>query len=365
MNSEEPLKKTKKTKRRNKNTAIKVDQENNLSVDTGPVSAEDYMNSVSNEDIKPKVGIVDDERCELHIQSPTHQESPDRVRIIRQKLKNVGLYDQLVKIEPIEPSKDDLLTVHTNTYINKVMRVCSNYKHSILSTDVHVSGEDSLISSVIAVGGVLAAVDTVLTTDVKKVFCNIRPPGHHASAHKASGFCIFNNVALGVKRALTHPKIKKVLIFDWDLHHGDGTQSIFKCNKNVMFSSFHREPPFYPGTGKASERGKYGTIYNFPQNNKPESRDYMDEFYKVFLPAAINFSPDIIFISCGFDGHKDDVYNGLPLTYQDFKIMTKELCLLANKLCEGRLISVLEGGYTLDVIDNCAAIHVKELINNN
>jgi len=131
-----------------------------------------------------------------------------------------------------------------------------------------------------------------------------------------------------------------------------------------MFASFHREPPFYPGTGKASERGKYGTIYNFPQNKNPDSKTYMEEFYNVFLPAAREFSPDIIFISCGFDGHKDDHYHELPLTYKDFKIMTRELCVLANKLCEGRLISVLEGGYTLDVIANCTAIHVKELINN-
>jgi len=167
MNSEEPLK---KTKRRNKPMNIENPDESENEFGKPPENLEPE---------KHYVGIVDDERCELHIQGPTHQESPDRVRVIRQKLINVGLYEQLVKIEPIEPSKDDLLTVHTNTYINKVMRVCSNYKHSVLSNDVHVSGEDSLISSVIAVGGVLAAVEAVLNTDVKKVFCNIRPPGHH------------------------------------------------------------------------------------------------------------------------------------------------------------------------------------------
>ncbi len=314
-----------------------------------------------------KVGIVDDKRCELHVQTPEHQESPDRIIAIRKKLKATGMYQKMIHIEPFEPNQEDLLLVHTSRYINKVIRTCTNYKHAMIdSNDMRVSGEDSLVAAGVAVGGVLAAVDSVITSkNVRKVFCNVRPPGHHATSQKASGFCIFNNVAIGVKKALTYPDINKILIFDWDLHHGDGTQQIFKCSQNVMFSSFHRSAPFYPNSGGYDEKGKYFNIHNYPQGPNNTIEDYMDDFYKKFLPKARNFKPDLIFISCGFDGHKDDQYKALPLGHKHFKIMTKELCKLSNLYCDGKLISVLEGGYTLDVIANCAAVHVNELITNN
>ena len=317
------------------------------------------------------VGLVDDVRCELHIQDEEHQESPDRIRAIRDKLKSSGIYNKLILIEPTDPSKEDLMLVHTNKYINKVVRVCKNYKKAMIDcSDVKVTGEGSLVAVGVAVGGVLGAVDKVLTSNIRKVFCNIRPPGHHASSHEASGFCIFNNVAIGVKKSLTYPDINKVLIFDWDLHHGDGTEKIFKCNRNVMFVSFHRAKPFYPNTGDSSFKGKYSTVHNYPiHGNDPKEEydpeeEYMKLFYEDFLPKAREFEPDIIFISCGFDGHINDMYHSLPLTNNHYKIMTKELCLLANKYCNGRLISVLEGGYTPEVIGECAVVHINEMINN-
>jgi len=311
------------------------------------------------------VGIVDDKRCELHVQTKDHQESPDRVRAIRKKLMDTGMYSRLTQIEAVEPSREDLESVHTSRYINKVFRTCT-YSHGMIgSDDVRVTGNDSLISAGIAAGSVIAAVETVIKSrTVKKVFCNVRPPGHHASSHEASGFCIFNNVAIGVKKALTYPCIERVLIFDWDLHHGDGTQKIFQCNQNVMFSSFHRSAPFYPDSGHPDERGKWGTVYNYPQPKSTTVKSYMSDFYKYFLPRAIEFNPDIIFISCGFDGHKDDMYKALPLDYDDYKLMTNELCKLANKKANGRLVSVLEGGYTLNVLAESAAVHINALLNN-
>lgn len=315
---------------------------------------------------KRKVGIVDDERCELHIQTPEHQESPERVRAIRKKLKATGLYKKLIRIEPLEPTREDLLSVHTNKYVNKVMRVCSNYgKAMIDNDDVRVSGEDSLVSAGVAVGGVLAAVDAVINSPhIRKVFCNVRPPGHHASSHRAAGFCIFNNVAIGAKKALTYPNINSVLIFDWDLHHGDGTQQVFKCGKDVMVVSFHRAKPFYPDSGSIDEKGKHFNIHNYPQHENSTIEDYMNNFYQDFLPKAHEFNPDLVFISCGFDGHKDDYYGALPLDYNHYKLMTKSLCDLANRCCDGRLISVLEGGYTPNVIADCAAVHINELLSN-
>jgi acetoin utilization deacetylase AcuC-like enzyme len=326
------------------------------------------MNNMNNMNMNNnRIGIVDDERCEYHVQTPEHQESPNRIIAIRQKLKETGLYDQLIKIEPIDPENEDLLLVHTDKYINKVVRTCSNYPRAMIdSQDVRVSGKDSLISAGVAVGGVLSAVDTVINSDnIRKVFCNIRPPGHHASSHKASGFCIFNNVAIGVKKALTYPGINSVLIFDWDLHHGNGTQTIFKCSKDVMFSSFHRGEGFYPDSGKYAETGKYYNIDNHPQHEHNTIEEYMTEFYNDFLPKAYEFNPDIVFISCGFDGHKDDMYEALPLDYDNFKQMTKELCILANKCSKSRLVSVLEGGYTLNVLAKCTTVHIQEMLNNN
>jgi acetoin utilization deacetylase AcuC-like enzyme len=313
------------------------------------------------------VGIVDDKRCELHIQEDGHRESPDRIRAIRQKLKATGLYEKLIHIEPTEPTKEELMLVHTNKYINKVVRICTKHEKGMIDNeDVRVKGEYSLVSAGVAVGGVIAAVNTVLNSkDIRKVFCNIRPPGHHASSHETSGFCIFNNVAIGAKKALQNPLIKRVLIFDWGLHHGDGTERIFKCSKNVMFVSFHRSKPFYPNSGESDFKGKYYNVHNYPQDEDSTPENYMRLFYEDFLPKAKEFNPDIIFISCGFDSHKDDIYGALPLTTNHFKVMTKELCHLANCCSDGRLISVLEGGYILDVIADCAAVHVNELLSNN
>lgn len=310
-----------------------------------------------------KVGIVDDNRCEKHVQSPEHQESPERIKAIRRSLKKEKLYSKLVQIIAVKPTINELSLAHTQRYVNKVIRTCS-YPNGIISCqDVRVNGEDSLLSAGIAVGGVLSAVKEVISdSNVYKVFCNIRPPGHHASTTEASGFCIFNNVAVGVKKALTYPEINKVLIFDWDLHHGDGTESIFKNSSKVMFSSFHRAAPFYPN--KPLTSGKYNNIHNYPQSKNNTVDDYMNDFYQNFLPIAKDFAPDIVFISCGFDSHKDDKYHALPLDYIHFEAMTKELCSIANRYSSGRLISVLEGGYSLDVLGKCAVVHIKELINS-
>jgi acetoin utilization deacetylase AcuC-like enzyme len=343
-----------------------------MSINLDPVSKGPSKDKVKTNKSKRKVGLVDDKRCELHVQTPDHQESPDRVKAIRHKLKSTGLYDKLRLIEPFEPTKEDLLLVHTNKYINKVMRICNKYPKAMIDTeDVRVTGEGSLVAAGIAAGGVLAAIDAVITSKrVRKVFCNVRPPGHHASAHQASGFCIFNNIAIGAKKALTYEGINKVLIVDWDLHHGNGTQRIFKCSKDIMFTSLHRGAPFYPNSGSIFTKGKHYNIHNYPQHLSPESpvpadiEGYMKDFQDI-LARGRDFNPDLILISCGFDGHKDDFYHSLPLDYNHYKIMTKELCKLANECSNGRLVSVLEGGYTLDVIANCAAVHVNELIVNN
>jgi acetoin utilization deacetylase AcuC-like enzyme len=326
-------------------------------------------NNVVNKNLKKSymVGIVDDKRCELHIQTDNHIESPERIRAIRHKLKATGLYNKLIPIEPIDPTRDDLLLVHSNRYINKIVRMCTKYKKGMIdSKDVRISGESSLVSAGVAVGGVISAVNTVLNSEnIRKVFCNIRPPGHHASAYETGGFCIFNNVAIGAKKALQHSDVKRILIFEWDLDHGNGTEKIFKCNKNVMFVSFHKIGKFCLNPEEQYFKGKYNNVHNYTLDDYSTTEDYMNLFNNDFLPKARIFRPDIIFISCGFNSHKDDTNSGLPLTSDHFRVMTKELCQLADQYSDGRLISVLEGGYNLDIISECAAVHVDELLINS
>lgn len=320
-----------------------------------------------------KVGIVDDLRCENFIQHENHQESYERLEVIRLKLLRKGLYDQLIKINPVPITLDKL------PIDNKYRRTLSylSTKSLEIGNDM-IANKDTVKAALVAVGGVIAAVNTVITSkNIKKIFCNIRPPGHHASHDHAEGFCLLNNVAFGTQKALSYPEIQRVLIFDWDLHHGNGTENIFKHNSQVLYSSFHKAD-IYPGTGNHS----YDNIDNHPFGeitvDESSFQDfetplgvskrlllskYMSEFY-IFLKRAYEFKPDIVFISCGFDSHKDDLYHALPLDYEHFAIMTQELCKLANTCSERRLVSVLEGGYTLDVLAICAITHIQELINN-
>ena len=308
-----------------------------------------------------RVGIVDDERCEKHIQTKDHQECPNRLRVTRKYLKGknpqkIVLYDKLIQIQPLNITLNDLLNVHNPDYLNVLSKLS---KRKVTFCDDVIANKNSVEAALVAAGGVMAAVDTVIRGHgVSKVFCNIRPPGHHASASEAAGFCLLNNVAIGVSRACSDPRIKKVLIFDWDLHHGDGTQEIFKNNPQVLYCSFHCSY-IYPHTGQTSQ----GNIYNYPLDENVTIQEYMNKFY-TFLGKAYDFQPDIVFISCGFDSHKDDIYHVLPLDYGHFEIMTRQLCKLANSCCKGRLVSVLEGGYDVNVLAKCVFTHIQTLLEN-
>lgn len=338
------------------------------------------------------VGIVDDVRCDLHKQTHGHQESPNRTRAIREYLEDTGLYGKLTKIPPREFSINYLLlgengkhsitpeqkvtimnvcsddpilrATHTQAHICNIVNACINYPHRDLGNDVSLTGPSSLLSTLVACGSVIAAVDVVLDSKmgVNNIFCNVRPPGHHCSADKPRGFCPFNNVAIGANYALTKSNIKKVLIFDWDLHVGDGTSEIFYDNPNVLWCSFHRGTDFYPSTGERSDTGKVNNIMNFPQPHGVSVDKYISQFDNEFMPRAIEFMPDLIFISCGFDSHKDDTYHELPLDYEHFNYMTGKLLDLANISCNGKLISVLEGGYNTNIISKCAYEHINTML---
>lgn len=311
--------------------------------------------------MKTRVGIVDDVRCELHVQSSKHQESPNRIQAIREELIASGLYEKLHHINPVNISEEDLLRVHSAKYIRKVIKCCSYGEAVIGDPDVIVHGKNSQKAIMAAVGSCLAAVESVVSNKVQRAFCNVRPPGHHASNHLAAGFCIFNNIAIAAKYALEKKGIDRIAIIDWDLHRGNGTSEIFAGEEDVLFLSIHRDWPFYPDLGRRSKRKIYKNIFNYPQPEYVSVESYHKDFDALLLKVK-KFDPDLIFISCGFDGHKDDLYHALPLDDKDFYEMTRKVVRIANDCCAGKIISVLEGGYDPLIISMCAKEHILALM---
>ncbi len=218
----------------------------------------------------------------------------------------------------------------------------------------------------LAVGGVLAAVKAVMAGTVHNVFCAVRPPGHHAEHAAARGFCFFNNVAIAARYVRKQHAVERVLIVDWDVHHGNGTQHAFEDDPSVLFCSLHEAPEYlYPGSGYASEQGRgagKGATINLPMAPGATDDVYEQAFVHRVLPAARSFRPDFVLVSAGFDAHEDDPLSHLRLTDGVYAWMTQQLVRLAEDCCSGRLVSVLEGGYHLEVMPRCVAAHVNELM---
>lgn len=350
---------------------------------SGDILIEKLLNSIRR---KPKINAiayVDDPSCDFHkLIDEGHQESHIRTGAIRKAVQELNLDRFMERTGSISVRKADL-NVHSLDYINTIFEHGQKNKPVRLpspSTEASMTDIGSLESILAAAASVMGGVDVVCgkyeikknkknykDTRVRKVFCNVRPPGHHAHHDHGAGFCFMNNVAIGANFAMTKygNLIKKVLIFDWDLHHGDGTQNIFKDNQNVMCVSFHRGGyglnKFYPGTG-LERSNEAGNIINFPISFGETADSYMKKFNEEFLPMARTFDPDLVIISAGFDSHKDDLYHESPLDYVHFADMTKALAKLADEHASGRLVSVLEGGYTPDVLYKCSAVHIATLI---
>lgn len=330
------------------------------------------------------VGYVDDPSCDKHMLIATdHQESPKRTKVIRKALTMYGFNDLMERTGSISVLKSDLTAVHDKDYVENVF-TCGRYNKPVSlpppSTETSMRSIDSLEAVLAASASVMGAVDTVCgkyeienkdgkynSKRIRKVFCNVRPPGHHAHVKKGAGFCFMNNVVIGAKFAMTKYKsfVKKVLIFDWDLHHGDGTEDIVKNDPNIMYVSFHRggteeKDQFYPYTG-TQYKNELGNVYNFPIGVTETIESYMAKFNQI-MEIAYQFAPDMVMISAGFDSHKDDLYHALPLDYEHFHEMTKALAKLADTCSNGRLVSVLEGGYTLGVLYRSVLVHIATMI---
>jgi len=310
-------------------------------------------------------GLVADPVSKEHLTGPDHPESPDRYDVAFIALCRSGLMDHLQKIPCRAAMDEEIARCHTLEYIALVKREISAGRSWLTTGDTIISPH-TLEAAQYAVGGALNAVDAVCLGKNKNAFCLVRPPGHHATPDKGMGFCVFNNIAIAARHAQARHGISRVLIVDWDVHHGNGTQDIFYKDASVFYFSLHQWP-LYPGTGAASEIGAgpgLGTTMNAPLPEGAGRREVFHALELGLLPAMENFKPEMVLISAGFDSRIDDPLGGMALTDEDFADMTRMMLQLADQYAAGRLVSVLEGGYNLGGLAAAVCSHVRELVDN-
>ena len=298
-----------------------------------------------------------------HLTGVGHPERPERLTAIVDRLRRTGLLERLVPLAPAPAAREWLTTVHSPEYVARVTASYAEGVRYIDTGDVPIS-EDSAHVAVMAVGGVLVAVDAVAEGKVESAFCAVRPPGHHARRDKAMGFCIFNNVAIAARYAQKKHGLAKVLIVDWDVHHGNGTQEMFYADPAVLYFSVHRYP-FYPGTGGADEKGSgpgAGFTVNVPLPAGAGDAEFRRAFEDTLEPAARRFAPDLVLISAGFDAHTDDPLGGMKMTPQGYADLTRIVKRIARASARGRMVSVLEGGYNLDGLAASVEAHLRALM---
>jgi acetoin utilization deacetylase AcuC-like enzyme/formylglycine-generating enzyme required for sulfatase activity len=327
------------------------------------VSSEQKMNSDKQAQNTAKTGLVYDDIYIEHKTTPGHPECPERLVRILKQLKDKGLYEQLVKIKAAPAERRWIETVHAPEYIDRARNSSESGAGYLDTGDVPISPK-SYEAAVMAAGGVLTAIDAVMEHKVTNAFCAVRPPGHHALENRAMGFCIFNNVAIGTKYIQEKYNLPKVLIVDWDVHHGNGTQVTFYDDPNVLYFSTHQYP-FYPGSGSQAKQGDgegLQTNINVPLPAVSGDDSYIKAFEEKLEPAASAFAPDFVLVSAGFDAHEGDLLGGMRVTDRGFAKLTQIVKSIAEKFCAGRLISVLEGGYGLDGLAASVEAHIRVLM---
>ena len=310
----------------------------------------------------PSTALIADSVCREHDTGRGHPERPQRFDAVLEALGAAGLREQMLTLEPRAVTTDDLHLVHTPEYVALAEREIRSGSAQLSTGDTAVS-RHSWEAALAAAGCGLAAVDAVLGGKVERAFCLVRPPGHHATADRGMGFCIFNNIALAARHAQRRHGVGKVLIVDWDVHHGNGTQDIFYEDGSVFFFSTHQSP-WYPGTGAADETGRgagKGTTLNCPLPAGSGRAAILPCFEEKLLPAMDAFRPELVLISAGFDSREADPLGQFLLTDSDFADLTKLVRSIADRHAGGRLISLLEGGYNLPGLASAAAAHVQAL----
>ncbi|WP_051323619.1 histone deacetylase family protein [Kingella kingae] len=310
-------------------------------------------------DIKGRSAWIYSPDCQAHFAGSLHPESPERTNAIARALKNSGLWILLQKIEAPEVSDIQLARVHTRRYLSSLESQVPQTGSVKINEDTFLS-RDSLQAARKAAGAAVKAVVLVMTKQAKNAFCAVRPPGHHAHADKASGFCFINNIAVAAMHAIAEYRLERVAILDFDLHHGDGTEDIFRDDNRVMLLSTF-EHPLYPFCG-TEYTGSNPNIANTPLKAGDGSNAFRDAVRQVWLPKLEQFQPQLILLSAGFDAHRDDPLGHLNLTEADFEWLTKKVMLFANRYAKGRIVSVLEGGYQLSSLASSAKAHIACLV---
>jgi acetoin utilization deacetylase AcuC-like enzyme len=286
-----------------------------------------------------------------------HPERPDRLRSIVEAL-DTPRFSGLRRRQPQEATREQLERVHDPAYVEHLLALVPKMGTVTLDSDTILS-PGSGTAALRAAGALVAAVDTIMHGAADRAFCAVRPPGPHAEPARGMGFCLFNNVAIGAAHALAAHGLERVAIVDFDVHHGNGTQAAFYDQPAVLFGSSH-QMPLYPGSGLATETG-VGNIVNMPLRPGSRGPEFRAAWEGEFFPRLEAFHPQLLFVSAGFDGHRDDPLANLDLHERDYAWITNELVRIAEEACDGRIVSTLEGGYDLDALSRSVAAHVGAL----
>jgi acetoin utilization deacetylase AcuC-like enzyme len=310
-----------------------------------------------------KTGIVYHPDYLLHDTGFSHPEKKERLEAIMRHLENCGLLKELSPIEPTPADIETLCLIHDEKYILSIKEMIESGQ-VILDAGDTIASKGTWTAALLAAGGACSAVDAVMKGKVSRVFCAIRPPGHHARRDKAMGFCIFNNVAIAARHLQKEHGIRRIAIIDWDVHHGNGTQESFYSDSTVFYLSMHQSP-HYPGTGFADEIGEGNGkdfIYNIPVFPHTSNEEYLLLFEDAIESEMLRFRPEFVLISAGFDAHADDPLGNLLLTHESFREMTETVCHAADTYASGKVVSVLEGGYDLDALPRSVEAHIRALM---
>jgi acetoin utilization deacetylase AcuC-like enzyme len=312
-----------------------------------------------------------------HLTPVNHPEKPQRIEMAIKVLEALGWLTRegLVQIAPRMATVDELALVHDRDYIQSVKDACREVaeetarggrKTRFFATDTYVSAKSYEVAAT-AAGATLSAIDAVMQGQVDNAYCLIRPPGHHAMTDEAMGFCLFNNVAIGAQYALDQYKLERVMIIDYDVHHGNGTEEIFYADPRVLYFSVH-QAPFYPGTGHSEDRGEgagLGTTVNVPLPAGTGYETY-EPLFRQFLPQVTDrFNPQLILVSAGYDAHWNDPLGGMELSTAAYARLTEAIIHLAQRYCEGRLVMVQEGGYSLEAMASCVASSINFMLGDD
>jgi acetoin utilization deacetylase AcuC-like enzyme len=296
--------------------------------------------------------------CVEHDPGPGHPECPDRLRAVRARLAQPDFAALTVREAP-QAAVEQIARAHPRAFVEELLAAMPDQGYARIDADTVVS-PGSKEAALRACGALCAAVDAVMAGEASNAFCAVRPPGHHAEARTPMGFCVFNSVAVGALHAQAAHGCKRVAVIDFDVHHGNGTQAMFESDASLFFASTHQYP-LYPGTGARSETG-VGNIVNAPLRPGATGADFRLAMSETVLPRLVEFQPDFILVSAGFDAHEDDPLAGLRFHEDDYAWATTEILRVAKSSCRGRVVSTLEGGYDLDALARSAAAHVHALM---